>query len=399
MSSDASAPAPAPATESSAPSGRRKRNRGRRRLRLIIAVVVALALVLGAATVGIGWYFSGVATEVSHEEEYPLTVLDVAPGSVTLPKDEVTALPGTWALAWKGGRAMLGPVLSDSPKTVVRKVTSVSQGTLTKGTKVYVDHWIYGGDPKSALGLDFQNVTYPSKLGPMSAWLVPGKTYNSTWVIGVHGHNADKLETMRALPVVHRLGLPMLSIAYRNDVGAPASPDGQNHLGDTEWNEVTGAIAYARAHGATGVVLYGWSMGGAMVMTALRKAADPAFVRGVALDSPVMDWSATLDKQGADRGLPGFVTAVAKLILQRRIGIDLDDFDQRPYAPRLKTPTLLFTTSDDEMIDNGPALTFAKTAPPGMVTHIATSGGHTEAWNVDPSAYEKALTDFLDKVE
>ncbi|GAA2603470.1 alpha/beta fold hydrolase [Actinomadura fulvescens] len=361
-------------------------------------MLLVLVLVLGAATAGIGWYFSGVATEVSHEDEYPLTVLDTAPGSVTLPKDKATTLPGTWALAWKGGRAMLGPVVSTTPDAVVRKVTTVSQGTLAKGTKVYLDHWVYGGDPRASLGLDFQNVAYPSKLGPMPAWLVPGKSYNSTWVIGVHGRNADKLETMRAIPAVHRLGLPMLSIAYRNDVGAPASPDGRNHLGATEWNEVASAIAYARGRGATGVVLYGWSMGGAMAMTALRRAADPAFIRGVALDSPVMDWSATLDKQGAERDLPGIVTGAAKLILQRRVGIDLDDFDQRRYAPHLRTPTLLFTTNDDATVDNGPSVTFAKTAPPGMVTHIATPGDHTDAWNVDPPAYERALTGFLAKV-
>ncbi|MFI0451105.1 alpha/beta hydrolase family protein [Actinomadura sp. 6N118] len=394
MSSDATAPASAPAAESPQPTKRR-----RRRGRLIISAVVALVLVLGATTAGIGWYFSGVAIEVSHEEEYPLTILDTAPGSVTLPKDEATALSGTWALAWEGGRAMLGPVISNTAERVVRKVTAVSQGTLTKGTKVYLDHWIYTGDPQTALGLDFQKVTYPSKLGPMPAWLVPGKAYNSTWVIGVHGRNADKLETMRAIPAVHRLGLPMLSIAYRNDVGAPASPDRQNHLGGTEWNEVASAIAYARSRGATGVVLYGWSMGGAMVMTTLRKTADPAFIRGVALDSPVMDWSATLDKQGAERDLPGFVTDAAKLILQQRIGIDLDDFDQRRYARQLKTPTLLFTTNGDTTIDNGPSITFAKTAPPGMVTHIATPGDHTDAWNVDPLAYERALTGFLDKVQ
>jgi alpha-beta hydrolase superfamily lysophospholipase len=363
--------------------------------RVAVAAVLALVVLLAAATAGVGWYFSGVAVEVDHSNDYNLKVLESGDGTVTLPRDETTALPGTWALVWKDGRALLGPIVTATSKKVVRKLESNAVAP-AKGTKVFIDHWIYGSDPRQALGIDSQNVSYPSETGPMPAWLIPGRTFNGTWIIGVHGRNADKLETMRAIPTVHRLGLPMLSIAYRNDTGAPSSSDGKNHLGDTEWKDVAAAIAYARAHGATGVILHGWSMGGAMVMTALRK--DPAFIRGVVLDSPVMDWSATLDKQGASRHLPGFVTDVAKQILQRRIGIDLSDFDQRPYAPQLKVPVLLFTTTDDETVDNGPSRTFARKAPPGLVTHVETPGGHTEAWNVNPSAYETALTAFLQKI-
>ncbi|MBO2454549.1 prolyl oligopeptidase family serine peptidase [Actinomadura barringtoniae] len=372
--------------------------------RVAVAAVLALVVLLAAATAGIGWYFSGVAVEVTHADVYDLKILDSGDGTVTLPRDETTALPGTWALVWKtdrdkapkNDRALLGPVVTATSKKVVRKLETNGVAAPAKGAKAFIDHWIYDSDPRQALGVDFQNVTYPSELGPMPAWLIPGRTFNGPWVIGVHGRNADKLETMRAIPTVHRLGLPMLSIAYRNDSNAPVSRDGKNHLGDTEWKDVASAIVYARAHGATGIILHGWSMGGAMVMTTLRK--DPAFIRGVVLDSPVMDWNATLDKQGASRHLPGFVTDVAKQILERRIGIKLADFDQRPYAPQIKVPVLLYTTADDETVDNGPAFTFARKAPHGLVTHVETQGGHTEAWNVNPSAYETALTTFLTKI-
>lgn len=364
---------------------------------------MALAVLACAALGGIGWYFSDVATEVAHGDDYPITIVDAANGTVTLPRNAHTARPGTWGLVWKersgrGGRAVLGGVTGGDARTVVRQVTAVPQGTPVKGARASIDHWVYGGDPKTALGIDFQNVAYPSKLGPMPAWLLPaaapGGGLSGTWVIGVHGHNSDKAETFRAMRAVHGLGLPMLSIAYRNDVGAPASPDGKNHLGDTEWNDVASAVAYARTRGATGVVLYGWSMGGAMVMTALRHG-PPLPVRGVVLDSPVMDWDATLHKQGAARGLPGFVVDVAERVLEWRTGMDLDDYDQPRYAPRLKTPTLLFTTTDDSTVANGPALAFAKAAPPGMVAHLSARADHTESWNADPPLYEKTLTAFL----
>ncbi|MFG2090561.1 MULTISPECIES: alpha/beta hydrolase family protein [unclassified Spirillospora] len=370
--------------------------RRRRRVRALMATAVALIVLLCTVVGGIGWYFAGVAIEVDHAAEYPLTIIDAGGGTVTLPRDAATERPGTWALVWKGGRALLGPVVSRDGERVVRKVSSVVEGSLAKGVPAAIDHWMYDGDPKTALGLPFQDVTYPSKVGPMPAWLLPGTSPKSTWVIGVHGRNADKAETFRAMRAVHAAGLPMMSIAYRNDVGAPSSGDRKNHLGDTEWQDVVSAMGYARAHGATGVVLYGWSMGGAMVMATLRK--DPSFVRGVVLDSPVLDWNATLDKQGAARDLPGFITGVAKHVLEWRIGIDLTEFDHRRYAPNLRTPVLLFTAADDATVANGPAYTFAATAPPGMVTHITTPGDHTESWNIDPAAYERALGTFLKKV-
>ncbi|WP_147449504.1 alpha/beta hydrolase family protein [Actinomadura pelletieri] len=389
--STATPESPTPAAPDS-PSRRRRR----RRARPLMAAAVALVVLLCAAVGGIGWYFAGVAIQVDHSSEYPHTIVAVGNGTVTLPRDAATERSGTWALAWKGGRALLGPVVGGNDGQVVRKVESVVEGTLVKGAPATIDHWVYDGDPKRALGLAFQDVKYPSEAGLMPAWLIPGTTPKSTWVIGVHGRNADKAETFRAMRAVHGTGMPMLAIAYRNDVGAPPSSDGKNHLGDTEWHDVVSAVGYARAHGATGVVLYGWSMGGAMAMTTLRK--DPSFVRGVVLDSPAMDWNATLDMQGDARHLPGFLVGAAKRILEWRIDIDLSDFDQRPYAPKLRTPVLLFTADDDATVANGPAYTFARTAPPGMVTHIRTAGDHTESWNVDPGAYETALAAFLKRV-
>ncbi|MCP2336588.1 alpha/beta hydrolase family protein [Actinomadura rupiterrae] len=383
-----------------------KPSRRRSPARLAVSGVVAVLLLAFAASIAIGWYFSGVATQVTHETPYDLRVRAVADGTVTLPRTPATERRGVFGLAWSGGgRAIVGDVVKKGESiagidtgTVVRKVLSVPSGKLESGLAVGLDHWVYGGDPKSALGLDFQNVTYPSQVGAMPAWLLPGRTKSSTWVIAVHGRNADRAETFRVMKTVHDTGMPMLSIAYRNDEHAPSAPNGRNLLGSKEWNDVASAVAYARSQGATGVVLYGWSMGGSMVMSTLRNAPDASFIHGVVLDSPVLDWKATLYKQGASRHLPSMETNVAMRMLKWRYSIDLGAMDMRPYAPHLKTPVLLFTADDDETVDNGPSDEFARKAPAGIVTHLSASGAdHTEAWNVDSSVYEKALTGFLGK--
>ncbi|WP_433327885.1 alpha/beta hydrolase family protein [Spirillospora sp. CA-294931] len=367
---------------------RRRRRRGFIALILIVALVCVLS---AGATVGIGWYFSGVTIGVDHDSEYPYEVRASGPGTVTLPLDKTTGRPGRWGLAWKGGRTVLGRITKSDSRTVTYAV--LASPVPAKGQRVYLDHWVYD-TPKGA-GQEAKDVTYPSKLGPMPAWLFPGS--RRTWVIAVHGHSASRAETLRPVRALRQLGMPVLSIAYRNDVGAPKSADGKLHLGDTEWQDASSAIDYARANGATGVVLYGWSMGGAIAMKTLRE--KPGLVRAVVLDSPVMDWNATLDKAGADEGLPDLMTGVAKRFVEWRVGIELDDFDQREYAPRLKVPVLLYTTADDATVDNKPSLEFARKAPPGLVTAVATAGDHTDAWNVDSGAYERSLLTFLRKIQ
>ncbi|WP_033322057.1 alpha/beta hydrolase family protein [Actinomadura atramentaria] len=353
-------------------------------LSLVLLVVVVVCAVVG----GIGWHFSSLATEVEHGRAYRFTIVAAGGGTVTLPRDSTTSRPGTWGLIWPSGRAVLGPVVGGDSRTVVRKVVS---GSPAAGSRAVIDHWVYGRDPQQDLGLPFQDVTYSSALGAMPAWYVPGRS--SVWVVAVHGRNASRMETFRAMKAVHAAGMPLLSISYRNDEGAPPSRTKRNLLGYEEWRDVASAVAYARGHGASGVVLYGYSMGGGMVVNTVRH--DASFVRGMVLDSPVLDWNSTLDKQAAQRSLPGFLTAAAKQVLHWRTGIDLKSLDARTYAPKLRTPTLLFTTDQDRMVDNGPSLEFARRAPKGMVTALSAHADHTDAWNVDPARYESALTAFL----
>jgi pimeloyl-ACP methyl ester carboxylesterase len=110
-------------------------------------------------------------------------------------------------------------------------------------------------------------------------------------------------------------------------------------------HEVGAAIAYARAHGATGVVLYAWSMGGAVSMTASRRLppADATFIKGLVLDSANIDWTAILEYQGSQNHLPGFVTWTAERFAEWRADLSLADFDQR--RTRRNSPCRRWSTS------------------------------------------------------
>jgi dienelactone hydrolase len=259
---------------------------------------------------------------------------------------------------------------------------------------------MYDGDPQTDRGLRFDPVTVTGELGAMPAWFVPPTTAttSTTWVVAVHGRRGTMSEPLRVLPTLAASGHPTLVISYRNDPNTPHSPDGYYHLGDTEWRDVDAAIGYARAHGATGVVLYGWSMGATLTVTALRRmpAADVSFVHAVILDSPAIDWTTILDYQGAQRDLPGFMVWTAERLVELRGGFSLDEVDGRPYASRLTVPTLVFLDTSDTTVPNGPTLDFVAAAQSGILTLVKTTGGdHTGSWNVDPSAYEAKVTGFL----
>lgn len=368
--------------------------RKRRWLRpLVITLSVLLVLALGGLGAA-GWYFSGEVLNVTHEEDpYDLTVEAVDDTTVTLPLRDATEQPGTWGLQWDGGQAVLGEVIATDDTTVTRALDAILFGDLTEGTKARIDKWTFRDDPKTGLGLDFENVDVPTDLGDMPAWYLPNES--STWVITVHGRNASPAETLRGVGIYADLGYPVLAVTYRNDEGAPEAPNGLHSLGEYESDDVAAAVDYALANGAQDVILHGWSMGGATVASAYRELDDTAPVKGLVFDSPVMDWNSTLDMQAGDRDVIPPITWAAKRIVEFRANIDLDDLDQRNFAADFDLPVLLYVDTADETVDHTATLEFADMLDPEQTTVMETASGHTASWNEDPAAYTATLESYL----
>ena len=160
----------------------------------------------------------------------------------------------------------------------------------------------------------------------------------------------------------------MLDIAYRGDDGAPRSPDGLGHLGDSEWRDLDAAIRYAVRSGAQRVILHGWSTGATM---ALHAAADSALrerISGIVLDSPVLDWEFTLRALATARRTPGVLLPLAVRAAQGRTGMDGDRLRRRPSTPRpCACPTLLFHGPDDTLASWGSSRELADRRP-GLIT-------------------------------
>lgn len=368
----------------------------RRRLWAIAAGGVLLVILLGVAAAG--WHFSSAVLVPNHDPWYdPVEVDAVVPGRIDLDRSEASLRPGYYGLVWHSGHAVVGPVLDEGSDSVTRSLHEV-QGYLVPGVaEAGLDSSVYSGNPATARDLPFTEVAVDGELGEMPAWLVPAQRpeKTATWAIVVHGINDDPQVGLRILPTLRRAGLSSLSITYRDDLGAPSSPDGMHHQGLTEWHDLEAAARYALAHGASRLVLVGYSMGGALIGQFMQHSPLADRVRSLVLDAPALDWNSILEFNAERMGYPAFAALPVKWAIDARINPDWQSLDLLQHTDDFHLPTLLFHGTDDEVVPIETSEDFAAKLPKWVTYYAVPEAGHTQGWNVNPRLYEKRLARFL----
>jgi pimeloyl-ACP methyl ester carboxylesterase len=365
----------------------------RRHRRWLVLAGVALVIVV-AALAAVAWHFSS-AVLVPDRSGWPAdaTVESLPPGRVVLSRSEDTLRPGVYGLLWQGGNAILGEVVSSDADSVTRRLRAVHGYYLRAGMKVALDTDVYAGNPRQTLGLPLADVRMPDELGPMPAWLIPGRSH--TWAIVVHGINGDPQVGLRIAPTLHRADLPTLLINYREDLGAPPSPDGLHHMGLTEWRDLEAAARYALSHGARRLVLIGYSMGGAIVAQFMERSPLAGRVAGLLLDAPALDWKSILSFNAEEMELPSFTTLPVEWAIDARIDPDWGSLDALRHPSDFHLPILLFHGTEDKTVPISTSDQFAAELPRWVTYYRVPKAGHTESWNVDPRLYDRRLTAFL----
>jgi pimeloyl-ACP methyl ester carboxylesterase len=350
--------------------------------------VVLLVIMIAVAS----WFLSSLLINPKHDlVAYNIETIAVRTGQIQLARTKSSARQGEYGLDWPKGHAVVGPVLSSTGSTVTRRLLSLT-GQLAPHTKVGLDSNVWTTDPHAALNIPFQSVSFPDPLGPMPAWLVGGR--GSTWVIFVHGIDGSRAGGLRPLAALHALGLPTMLIAYRNDVGAPASPDGHIHLGMTEWEDLQAAARWALTRGAQRFILYGDSMGGSIVTRFMHLSPLASRVRAMVLDAPVLDWAGVLDHVGSRVDVP-FMVPPVRWMIGWRIDVNWDQLNEIAQARTFRLPILLFQGQDDELVPPAESQSFARAAP-GPVNYVPVPGvGHIQSWNANPTQYDAHLRSFL----
>lgn len=355
------------------------------------------------------------------KQDVGIRAVDLGMQTITLDATADSVLPGRYGLWFDDdtGHLRLGEIIRSTPATVTRRIDGVDFGDPRRSNSGRLSGWYYLGPWD--LGIGYEDVLIPTLVGPAPAWFIPAETSGvpettsvpetsgapDRWVIQVHGRAVTRQETLRAVHTFREAGYNSLLVSYRNDGVAPASADGRYGLGDTEWMDVDAAIAWALDHGATQVVLMGWSMGGAIALQTATRSAHRDVIAGIILDSPVIEWADVVEFQGTLARLPAGVAAGAMHLLGQPWGaavtgqdvpIDFSRLDFVARAEELTLPMLIMHSDDDGYVPvTGSRALAARRGD--IVTFVPfVRARHTKLWNYDPDAWNGAIRTWLSEV-
>lgn len=378
----------------------------------------ALGIVLGAgaatvaltATSALAAHFARRVVTPSRIREQDLAILAVVRDGhelrVILPANEDTTVEGTYSLFFDGGagHAVIGAIRSYVPRegTVMRDVEKVLAGDLLSAKRGWWSGAVFDNPEELGLGSEDVSINLPG--GPSPAWLVRAEPALGTWAIMVHGRGATRNEGLRAVRTARELGLNSLVMSYRNDGDAPAAGDGRYGLGVTEWADVEAAIEFALDHGAKDVVLFGYSMGGAIALQSADRSSHRNRILALVLDAPVINWVDVLAHQAELNKIPAAVGQYGQLMLSHPLGrritglaaaVDLKSMDWVNRAVELRTPTLIIHSIDDEFVPYGPSAELAERNPEMVTFEPFSRARHTKEWNVDPQRWDAVVKKWL----
>ncbi|WP_395640896.1 alpha/beta hydrolase family protein [Pseudolysinimonas sp.] len=380
------------------------------RMKIAIGGVVGALSLVGAAAVATAAVSVIVARKVivppsRREEDVAIRSVDLDAGLIVLDATADSRLRGEYSLWFtrETGHARIGEIVATTATTVTRRILGVDQGDLAAAKRGRLTGWFYL--TPADLGVPYDDIAIATPLGDAPAWLIPPTGGPGTrWAIHVHGRAVRRPETLRAVPIFRAAGFTSLVVSYRNDGEAPRSGDFRYALGDREWLDVDAAMRYAVSHGATEIVLVGWSMGGATVLQALTRSVHADAVAGVILESPVVDWIAALDFQVRIRRLPVFVRSFVILLFQKRWGgfftglaepLDIDRLDFVSRARELDRPVLILHSDDDGFVPSTASRALAVARPDLVAYEAFDTARHTKLWNYDRERWEGAIGNWL----
>jgi alpha-beta hydrolase superfamily lysophospholipase len=342
------------------------------------------------------------------KDDIGIVSLDLANSTVVLTSTADSRLPGEYSFWFSGdtGHVRVGDIIRQDAKTVTRSIETPDFGDLEHAQRGRFNGWFYLS-PED-LDVPFEDVEIGTPLGDAPAWVVPAEQPNaSRWMIGVHGRGVRRQEALRGIIPFRAAGFASLIVSYRNDGDAPRSDDYRYALGDREWLDVEAAMRYALAHGAEELVLMGWSMGGATVLQALTRSVFGDKVIGVVLESPVVDWIATLDFQVELRRLPTVIRIGVLTLFKHHWGglftglaepLDLERLDFVSRAQELDRPVLILHSDDDGFVPSTASRALAIARPDIVSYEEFEVARHTKLWNYDREKWESAIRCWIAKL-
>jgi len=330
---------------------------------------------------------------------YDLEVTAVTGDRITLRSEAPhrdLAVEGRFGLQWAGGYAQLDGVIARDGDRVTRSLRLLEGVPPPLGQRVRIDTAAFPPHPERAFGMAVEVCRLEGPLGALPAWICPGES--DTGLVAVHGKGAGRAEGLRLVGPAAERGWPVMIASYRNDAGAPARPGGRYGYGRDEWEDLEVAVQEAIDRGAQQIVLAGFSMGGAIVASFMRRSPLAERVCALVFDSPMLDFSATVEHGMRQRGLPKAVGPILRRALTTRYRLRPGELDYVPTVLASGRPVLVFHGDADTVVPYSIAERLAAGRPEQVSFVRAPGVGHVRSWNQAPERYEAELGAFFDRV-
>ncbi len=371
----------------------------------LIIVIVFLALLCYVM-----WRFSEA---ILKPEPYSLMpefkIIEYKDNEVSLPQPPNkkqfanTKARGEYLLIWQNGMGRLGDIVEENATTLKRKLELVEGEFPSMGEDARMDSFVFRRNPKKDHDINFEELFLEGPVAKLQSWWI--KQDKTKAVLLLHGRRRGQIiETQRALPTIHALGYSTLALSYRNHSESDSSPDGFYHYAETEWQDAKVGLEFLATQGIKEVVVYGFSMGGAVTLELLKQwqkndlGEGLPWLKAIILDAPLID-PRSVFQFGVNRmGFPlaDVLTKGSLLLARWRSGIIWEKLDQRTFAAQIKLPVLLFMGTADSTIPVNIVDEFAAAVP--TIDYVRLNDvEHVEAWNVNPAAYGLKVTEFLQK--
>ncbi|WP_426626340.1 alpha/beta hydrolase family protein [Leifsonia sp. McL0607] len=325
----------------------------------------------------------------------------VTPDLVRLPRTAATEQTGDHGIWLRTGEhRRVGPLVSTTDDHIERRIVSGGPLTIEETTARWTGHAFSGPDD---LGLTHRTELLVTGGLTRPAWVVqPPNDVSSTWAIHVHGARSSRVSALRSVPVACSLGMRSIIPSYYGDTENQEDGPTAATLGGREALDVDTAISYAITNGAKRIVLFGWSMGGAISLLLTERSAHRDRIAGLILVSPVVDFRSMIVENAAGAGLPRSIGRLIPWALSTRplsglIGepepIDFGALDWTTYD-RLKVPALVLHSTGDRDVPFASTRDFASANRLVTLEEFAPVP-HQLEWNSDPAHFDATAQAWL----